>query len=653
MKYLLVIFLLNCFLFNRAAGQDFINKSEVRVTGNEPALWVNGKRVPPFAYMSYLGESRYYKEVGDHGMKIYCLPAYLGDQGINSASGIKPFRRSFWIGENKYDFSIIEEEFRKLTDVQPDADVIIRVHLDPPVWWEKANPDEVCRLPDGSAFRVSFSSEQWRKDAGNTLSELLKWLAESEFNRNLIGIHVAGGGTEEWFYHYINEFHDKSKSRQRGFRTWLSNRYQNNVSALRSSWKTDTVTFANAREADISGKTVVRKIYNRMEDTHFLDTYDYQSQVMVDNIKYFSELVKKQSNGRLLTGAFYGYHLFVTDPRRGHGALHQILEFPHLDYLSSPNDYRREPGIDWLPMAAVQSVQLHGKLWLAENDTRTHLTRLLKDVAPDINPEGDWYGGGVWKGPENKETVKGLLWKNAGRMLAYGYGGWWFDMWGGWFSDPEYLSILKKLPELYRDNIQGTPAGYQPEVAVVVDEKLQFYDGTMGQITNTVLSNRYSLGNSGTGFDIFLRSDLSHLETKNYKVVWYLGLESLSDQERSVMARLQGQTPVSLTTDHTGSFLFKKNRLSDEYPGKIRWEHDELRKVFSSGNVHLFTSGNEVVYAGNNWLMIHTTEAGEKIIDLPEQWKPESIIADSKFRIGQNKLFLNAKAGETFLFRIR
>ncbi|HBE43732.1 MAG TPA: hypothetical protein DDW27_21575, partial [Bacteroidales bacterium] len=63
-----------------------------------------------------------------------------------------------------------------------------------------------------------------------------------------------------------------------------------------------------------------------------------------------------------------------------------------------------------------------------------------KEKAPDIAPPGQ-YESGVWLGPEDMKTSVAFLWKNAGRMLAYGYGGWWFDMWGGWFSHPELLNV--------------------------------------------------------------------------------------------------------------------------------------------------------------------------------------------------------------------
>ncbi len=60
---------------------------------------------PPFAYMSYLGSGEYYREVALSGIHLYNIPAYLGDRGINSNSGIGTFRSPIWIGEKTYDIS--------------------------------------------------------------------------------------------------------------------------------------------------------------------------------------------------------------------------------------------------------------------------------------------------------------------------------------------------------------------------------------------------------------------------------------------------------------------------------------------------------------------------------------------------------------------
>ncbi|MDQ6480133.1 hypothetical protein [Dyadobacter sp. LHD-138] len=637
-------------------GQSFLNTASVKSNAGLPELWINERRVPPFAYMSYLGQSKFYKEVADQGVDIFCLPAYLGNQGINSTSGIKPFRPSFWLAENKFDFTIIQKEFEALTRVKKDAKVIVRIHLDPPRWWEERNPSEVCRLPSGESLRVSFSSDKWRQDAGMALQALLTWIKNSPFNANLIGVHVAGGGTEEWFYHYGEHFYDESIARNNHFRRWLRVKYKNKVSSLKKAWKLPSVTFENATIADISGRIKGDGLVLKKGNERRLDAYAFHTSVIVENISYFSKLVKENSNGKLLTGAFYGYHLFVHDPRRGHGSLSELLECPTLDYLSSPNDYRRETGVDWMPMAAIRSVQLHGKLWMAENDTRTALTRYLKDVAPEINPTGDWYSSGVWKGPESMERSASYLWKNAGRMLAYGYGGWWFDMWGGWFSDPKLLSVFQKanlLSENFGNNSKNTQSTYKPEVAVIVDEKLQFYDASLGKVTGSLLANRYALGNSGTSFDVFLRSDLDSLANKGYKVIWYLGLHELTPPEKKTIRLLQKKTGVSLVTDPSGTTVYRGNRLEHRYDGRISWRPDDLRSVFSMANVHLFSSENDVVYAGNGWLTVHCKEAGKRTISVPPTWKIYDVRAEREYPVQDGNFVLNAKEGDTFLFRIR
>ena len=240
---------------------------------------------------------------------------------------------------------------------------------------------------------------------------------QSEYAPHLIGIHVAAGGTEEWFYHFRGNFHDRSPTRTAAFRHWLRETYQNDT-ALQKKWHDPIVTLKTAQPADISGakRSNTWRDPNREQGT--IDTFRFHAQTMVDNISCFCRLVKDVSQGHLLAGAFYGYHYFVTDPRRGHGALHKLLDCPDLDYLSSPNAYYRMPGEDWPPMVAVNSVQLHGKLWMAENDTRTSATTLLKDRAPEICPPGQ-YASGVWLGPGDIETSVALLRKNTGRMLAW------------------------------------------------------------------------------------------------------------------------------------------------------------------------------------------------------------------------------------------
>jgi len=359
------------------------SRAEVKISNDIPTLFIDGKPYPPFAYMSYLGEKKYYKEIAATGIHLYNIPSYLGERGINSTSGIGSFRSPIWIGEDHYDFSSLIKDFEDIIESDPQAKVIIRFYLDPPKWWEDINPEASSQLPDGSTFRQCFASETWRIETGKVLEDCIEWVLKSKYSKYLIGIHVASGFTEEWFYH-PKQYHDENPVRLEAFREWLRDEYHNSTKALQNGWNDQSVTFESAQLANISEPGERREWRDPAKEQNYIDTYRFQAEVMVENIEYFSKIVKEISDGNLLTGAFYGYHYFVTDPRRGHGALAKLLECKYLDYLSSPNDYNRVIGEDWSPMAAVQSVQLHGKLWLAENDTRTSITTLLKDRSQGI-----------------------------------------------------------------------------------------------------------------------------------------------------------------------------------------------------------------------------------------------------------------------------
>ena len=626
------------------------NYSEVKNQNGLPTLFINNKQYPPFAYMSYLGETSNYKEVAEAGVHLYCFPAYLGERGINTSSGIGPFRSATWIAQNKYDFSSIKTDFEKIVEADPSAKIIMRLHLDPPVWWEELNPDACCHLSDGSTFRQCFSSEIWKEETGKALKDIVEWLLNSSYSKYLAGIHIAAGGTEEWVYHYKQYFEDENPVREEAFREWLKKYYSNDVSLLQKKWNDEKVDFKTATLGDISGKHKNEVWIDKNSGQQIIDTYQFHAETLADDIAYFCKIVKDVSIRQLLTGAFYGYHYFIPDARKGHGALGKLLECEDLDYLSSPNTYNRVAGEDWAPMAAIQSVQLHGKLWLAENDTRTSLTTLLKDRAPDITPPGQ-YESWVWKGPNDMETSESFLWKNAGRMLTQGYGGWWFDMWGGWFSDPRLLNVIQKTNEFYTSYPQEVGGLMKSEVCVIVDEQLCFYDASFGSLMRRILSNAFSLAKTGAPYDLFLRSDEEVIPKERYKIIWLMGFMDLSKEEKSMIKKWQEQGISLMWTDGTKTHLFKKNgNLKTE--DKIKWTETSLNLLWKEAGVHLYTSPGDVFYIGHNWLCVHSVEGGEKNISFPFATK---IIDPQKNEIlsaGTRNYTLNMNSKSTVLLRL-
>ncbi len=622
------------------------DKAEIKIREGLPTLHINGKPYPPFAYMSYLGEKEYYREVAGTGVHLYCFPAYLGDRGINSISGIGPFRKPIWIGEKQYDFSGIGEDFKKIIEADPSAKVIIRLYLDPPLWWEQAHPDEACRLPDGTTFRQSFYSERWRKESAGVITDVYRWIMNSPYKKHLIGLHVAAGGTEEWFFHPPQQL-DTNPHRTTAFRQWLSRRYKHDH-PLQSAWNDKKVTLRNAEPIDVASDKPVDRWRMEKEEQRFADTYQFQAENTANNIAWFCKHIKEISKGRLLTGAFYGYHYVLTDARAGHTALYKLLQCPHLDYLSSPNDYNRVTGEDWPPFTAIHTIQLQGKLWLAENDTRTSITTLLKERAPAIAPQG-FYDSGVWLGPKDMETSVALLWKNAGRMLAYGYGGWWFDMWGGWFSDPQLLEVISKTNQLYTNSSGQDKKPMPSQVAVVVDEQLCLYDNSFGKLTNQILSNRYSLGKIGTPYDLFLRPDAGKLSGQ-YKVVWLLGLLNLSREERQIIEKWKEEGITVILTDNKGTHFFSPDTFHE---GKTDWSAAELRVICKDAGVHIYNDSDDVTYAGLNWICIHSVEGGKRSIRLPFSAEVIQYPGDHRVSGATNHIDLLLEPSSTILLQLK
>ena len=97
-----------------------------------------------------------------------------------------------------------------------------------------------------------------------------------------------------------------------------------------------------------------------------------------ETIAGLCQAVKEASQGRMLTGAFYGYLLELCGSERlvnsGHLGFGKLLESPAVDFLAAPTGYCfREAGGAGIPyqMAPTASLRLHGKFWWVEMDVRT------------------------------------------------------------------------------------------------------------------------------------------------------------------------------------------------------------------------------------------------------------------------------------------
>jgi len=616
-------------------------KAEVKIINEVPSLFIDNKQVPPFAYMSYFGETEFYKQISESDIHIYCTPAYLAERGINSISGIGPFRKGIWLDDNLFDFTSLETDLVKIMAADSKANIIVRLHLDCPIWWEKKYPEACCQLSDGSTFRQSFSSSFWLESTNKAMKQVVNWLQHSKFSSNIVGIHIAAGCTEEWFYHQKRAFEDLNPERLEKFQQWLIQKYDNRKERLQQAWQDEYTTFDTA---DISKISNLQGTSPRNQKV--IDSFQYHSEILIDAITYFCQSCRQLTKNKLLIGVFYGYSYYLAEPGKGHYALSKLLKKQCIDYISSPNDYIRQAGEDWAPMTAVNSIMEHGKLWLAENDTRTFKTQLLKERAPEVCPESQ-YEANVWVGPSTLEDSTALLKCNVGRMLCNAYGGWWFDMWGGWFNHPDFLMIFKTLQNSYQypsTTIKTTQ--YKAEVCIIIDEELSFYDTSNGQLSQEIIRNRYNLGKTGAPYHIYLRNDLKQAINKNqYKFFWLLGQKSLSQIELELIEQLRDSQLSILQTDLMGSILH--NNSQTHFPNKRHWEPDELRNIYHNAKVHTFIDNNDIFYAGFGWYCLHSKNRGRKQLTFPKDICLKELFTGEIYQSQSKIINLENKHGTT------
>ena len=306
-------------------------------------------------------------------------------------------------------------------------------------------------------------------------------------------------------------------------------------------------------------------------------------------------------------------------------------------------------------MVAVDSIRLHGTLWMAENDTRTVLTRPLADTAPAICPPGQ-YAGGVWEGPKDLSISRWLLRTNGARMLTHGYGGWWFDMWGGWFSDPELLTELASIQQLW-EKAQTDPFPHRVPchcLCVIVDERLAEYDASFGVLTGKILENRHALGTCGRPYRIYLRNDLLQLDLADAPFLWLLGVHALTLAEESFVQNYLEAGGLALHTGLNATCLRTCGEwCSDKENYGPTLSSEELRRILERARIHAYLASNDVLYLGNGFLAIHAAQEGQKTIRFPRSmavrqilpWCPDSQTGDH--------VDLTLQRHETRLFQIR
>ena len=347
--------------------------------------------------------------------------------------------------------------------------------------------DDAIRWNNGTSKLLSWTSTRVQAAAVAAVRNIVEHCEASPAGPRIWGYHLCAEQTGEWIINgYQHHGPDCSDSSRDAFRKWLAQKYDSNKK-MQAAWGNISVQRDNAKiPIDTEGRysahhpakeDVVEAFYHLPQEQNWVDYSKFASDNNAECIRKLAHQVKISSHGKKKVIIFYGYVFEVFGSICGHLAAGALLNDPDIDYLAAPISYspysQRLTGGVGGPMSAIDSVPLHGKTWINENDLHTH-AQMPEVTVPD------WYWDphtADYYVPANLVETSGILKRNLAFDAFHHSAEWWMDLiGGGWFSDPGLWDIWKGPFGASLRDIHAKAIPYSPVVAVVVDEESRFYE---------------------------------------------------------------------------------------------------------------------------------------------------------------------------------
>ena len=401
-----------------------------------PFYLINGKEQIPVSYRSFWPEGKKVKEFAENGFHLF----HASPTGILNSIKV-PYSNcgEVWVGENQYDWDKLRAHMDMFIGADKDAKVALLVQLDTRDWYVEENPGTSDSFHQLS---IMCKDETWRKNASNFLKALLDFM-EKEYPERVYAIHLMAGHTTEWYTNYPLPDMYTSEIYKKGFDDWFA----------------DGRDIPTDEELMRAEQGVFR---HPVKDKKAIEFWEFHSEAIAETICYFAAQAKKFTHRKLPVGVFYGYTMcFFHAHLRGHGALATVLNCDDVDIVFSPSAYRPFRGMESSSALnmAVDSLRLHGKMYIHEIDNTTYMTAGNKFADSQQS---------LHQRPGSVEDTITYLRRDMARGLEHGGGYWWFDMWGCWYDNDRVMEALKENYSATERILQAGAASVS-QIAVFVD----------------------------------------------------------------------------------------------------------------------------------------------------------------------------------------
>lgn len=434
--------------------------------GQRPYFQVNGRKLAPFYF--------------DLPFSFIDMPMQKAHFVANAAKAQSNILRSwyglrdFWKGPDTFDFSSLDFAMAVMKANMPDAHLIITFKAYMPDWWLKENPGHRIEwFRENRPYRnyyQTMASLKWKEDAKIGIKALMDHLRKNGNAKMVIGIAFADGDTCEWLWashpyggRHRFIFQSKAPADREAFAAFLTKKY----GKLPYDPEIPHPDTWGARDEGI--------FLDPVKSQKVIDYWEFRSQCCSDGIRTFTKFVKDYSDRKLLSGAYYGYHIqlsrvFHLFQGSGHHRLNEVATSGNCDLYFAPTMYGlRVPGESDSTMQPAEAITGNGGIPIMEFDYRTY---------SEFTP-GQLHNGAA----DTPKTTLSLLDKGFGVAMVRAAGGHWMELHERWFREPLQYNHVAKLFKLYR-SLPETPAGTVTKDLCIV---------------NTETSNFRTANNTGDG----------------------------------------------------------------------------------------------------------------------------------------------------------
>ena len=524
--------------------------AEVKEIGQRPRLFIDGKESFPGFYLgaAWKGTNSQIKDFDNAGVHVYLIPYILG-RGVYGDFGV-------WSGKDKTDFSELDDLLWRVLRADPHGYIMFYLCTDPYPQWGAEHPNDVVTDQDGNKVIVDMHFLRWggepkvvpgkayverygysyvssalRTDTEKVLSEFDQHIKNSLPGKAVIGYHVIGGNDGQmfaWGDFGSDHLSDYSQASLHSFRNWLKARYTT-ISNLQKAWHQPQVTFDTAQIPSAKQRLASSFFLNPKTEQDIADYNRFRSEGIVDTLDGYAKTLRQSHGTPIILGTYYA------GPNSGvksHNATGYLLKNGLYNYVTSVLTYDaiRWPGGPGKAHQAWESLLLHSTFGLSEEDFRSWKSH-------PGTPESNYHVARVETAAESNAMIR----RDNGRALAYGQGNWWYDMSGGWFSDPSIMKAVKESVDAYKLDLKDNDFP-RADVAVFSDEASIDYINPQSapNIRNSGLSKQIiEMNSSGVPFHLYLQSDISNPKLPDYKMYVFLDAYHLTAADWSAIQNLR------------------------------------------------------------------------------------------------------------------